>query len=378
MHPSGLQSISTACILAATSNGQSRQTLAGATWQESSKWRIAQQRRLADNRLASFSIDIIGNNPLSILRLNNNTLEMLVYNNDTRWANLTQLYDAPRQLSCLEHHAIAKLVAGHLIADTTGTITICTRVDPDAPSTLNVTSAAPTSATAAWPRPHGNFAPIDYYTLDIRLHNTTDAWLPITCANTSFPPGDTRTPLPHNHRYLDHEPASMDELATPLHATITGLLPFTAYDVRVRAVHGRGVSGFTTAGVVTAEDVPSRPAAPLVLEVRQRAVRVNINAPTPANGRIVAYDVQIVETRMETPGRRPLTRIITLPTNGDTTTTNNNNTTTNATINTNAREYTSSDLRPATPYNVSVRGVTSAVAGPFSAPALVTTLPAAR
>ncbi len=179
-------------------------------------------------------------------------------------------------------------------------------------------------------------------------------------------------------RYLDHEPASMDELATPLHATITGLLPFTAYDVRVRAVHGRGVSGFTTAGVVTAEDVPSRPAAPLVLEVRQRAVRVNINAPTPANGRIVAYDVQIVETRMETPGRRPLTRIITLPTNGDTTTTNNNNTTTNATINTNAREYTSSDLRPATPYNVSVRGVTSAVAGPFSAPALVTTLPAAR
>ncbi|EGD82043.1 hypothetical protein PTSG_02730 [Salpingoeca rosetta] len=355
--------------------------------------------RLADNRLASFSIDVIGNNPLSILRLNNNTLETLAYNNDTRWANLTQLYlrdnpwyccgmewfrDAVSIVQDLPFVACAapQRVAGHLIADTTGPITICTRVDPDAPSTLNVTSAAPTSATAAWPRPHGNFAPIDYYTLDVRLHNTTDAWLPVTCTNTSFPPGDTRAPLPHNQcRYLDHEPASMDELATPLHATITGLLPFTAYDVRVRAVHGRGVSGFTTAGVVTAEDVPSRPAAPLVLEVRQRAVRVNISAPTPANGRIVAYDVRIVETRMETPGRRPLNRVITLTTNGTNTNTNtnnnNNNINTTSNTNANAREYTISDLRPATPYNVSVRGVTSAGAGPFSAPALVTTLPAA-
>ncbi|EGD82045.1 hypothetical protein PTSG_11912 [Salpingoeca rosetta] len=182
--------------------------------------------RLADNRLASFSIDVIGNNPLSILRLNNNTLETLAYNNDTRWANLTQLYlrdnpwyccgmewfrDAVSIVQDLPFVACAapQRVAGHLIADTTGPITICTRVDPDAPSTLNVTSAAPTSATAAWPRPHGNFAPIDYYTLDVRLHNTTDAWLPVTCTNTSFPPGDTRAPLPHNQcRYLDHEPAS--------------------------------------------------------------------------------------------------------------------------------------------------------------------------
>ncbi|EGD83293.1 hypothetical protein PTSG_12094 [Salpingoeca rosetta] len=316
--------------------------------------------KLDGNKLTTFDVDVIGSNPLRILRLDANELTTLSYNNDARWDNLLQLYMRDNAWYCCGMEwfrdaativqdsaaitcAAPQRVAGTMLQSTSGTIAVCDKLVPDAPAPVTATSPTSTSLLVQWDRPHGNYEQVESYTVEYQAVGASQ-WTQVTCTGGSVPqdPQVPATQLPC--AFLDRDPATDTDIS-PLQTTITGLLPFTAYVVRVKATHSKGDGPYASSNTTTQEDLPAKPAAVTVVERYSRGLLVHVTTPVPANGVITHYTLHI-ETTAAAPGTVPIAR--------------------NDTIAGTATSHTFLGLEPNSQYAVRVRAATSVGAGPWS------------